>query len=303
MKWNPFNTKVGLALGGGAARGIAHIGVLKAFEEEKIEITAISGTSVGALVASYYAFGQPIHQIMSIGSTLNLSKMMNFTWKKRGFFSTDPIKLMIHRDLGDVNIEDARIPLAICTTDIETGEQIIFRHGNLANAVCASMAVPGLFVPVEIDGRTLVDGGLVENVPLSPLEKMGVGITVGVDLTHTKKYGSPKDTLDVIGNAIDIGMDLRTRDQLKKADVRVDLDLSHYSRTNNAGKAHELYMEGYRPMKEKIREVLWYKRTNALHYLIKAFLELIPFKVPEVIKEARQKLAKRLDRRLDSNAG
>ncbi|TNC79423.1 MAG: patatin [Oleiphilus sp.] len=300
MKWNPLNTKIGLALGGGAAKGIAHIGVLKAFEEEQITISAISGTSVGALVASYYAFGQPIHQIMSIGSTLNLSKMMNFTWKKRGFFSTDPIKAMIHRDLGDVNIEDANIPLAICTTDIETGEQIIFRKGNLAEAVCASMAVPGLFVPVEIDGRTLVDGGLVENVPISPLESMGAGITVAIDLTHTKRYVMPKDTLDVIGNAIDIGMDLRTREQLKKADIVVGLDLSKYSRTNNAETAHELYMEGYRPMKAQISEVLWYKRTNTLHYLAKAVLRLIPFKVPEIIKDAASRFVKRFDRMLDN---
>lgn len=301
MKWNPFNTRIGLALGGGAAKGIAHIGVLKAFEEEKIAVSYLSGTSVGALVASYYAFGKPIHEIMSIGTTLNLSKMMNFTWKKGGFFSTDPIRDMVLRDLGNVNIEDAPIPLAICTTDIETGEQIIFRTGNLAQAVCASMAVPGLFVPVQINGRTLVDGGLVENVPVSPLEKMGAGITIAIDLTHTRRYPSPKDTLDVIGNAIDIGMDLQTRAQIKKADISLALELSQYSRTNNAGRAHELYMEGYRPMKKKIREVLWYKRTNALHYLAKALLKLIPFKVPELLKERTEKIAKRFDRLINDD--
>lgn len=295
MKWNPFNRKVGLALGGGAAKGIAHIGVLKAFEEENIDIACISGTSVGALVASYYAFGKPIEQIMSIGSTLNLSKMINLTWKKRGLFSTDPIKAMVHRDLGNRRIEDANIPLAICTTDIETGEQIIFREGNLADAICASMAVPGLFVPVEIGGRTLVDGGIVENVPVSPLEKMGAGITVAVDLTHTRRYPEPKDTLDVISNAIDIGMDLRTRQQLKQADIVIPLDLSHYNRTNNAGRAHELYMEGYRPMKQQIRKVLWYRRTNLLHFLSKVVEQVLPVKIPELIKTLSRKLEQKFD--------
>lgn len=298
MKWNPFNTKIGLALGGGAAKGIAHIGVLKAFEEEQINIACISGTSVGALVAAYCAFGKQADEIMSIGAELNLSKMMNFTLRKRGLFSTDPIRDMIKRDLGDQNIEDALIPLAICATDIETGEQIIFRNGPLADAVCASMAVPGLFVPVEIHGRTLVDGGIVENVPVSPLYKMGAGISVAIDLTHTRRYPEPRDTLDVIANAIDIGMDLRTREQLKKADIVVPLELGHFNRTNNAGRVQELYMEGYRPMKKKISEVLWYKRTNALHYLAKAFLEIIPFKVPEVIRNAYLKASQRMDKLL-----
>jgi NTE family protein len=300
MKWNPFNTKIGLALGGGAAKGIAHIGVLKAFEEEAITISCISGTSSGALVASYYAFGKPISEIMSIGETLNLSKIANFTWKKRGLFSTDSILKMIHRDIGDVNIEDAKIPLAICATDIETGEQIVFRSGNLAAAVCASMAVPGLFVPVEINGRTLVDGGIVENVPVSPLEKMGAGITVAVDLSHCISYPSPKDTLDVVNNAINIGMDLRTKRQLKKADIVVKLNLIDYSRTNNSERANQLCMEGYYPMKRQIKEVLWYKRTNAWHYLVKVVLQLIPFKIPRLIKERLESAARIIDAKRSS---
>jgi NTE family protein len=288
MKLNPFNTRIGLALGGGAAKGIAHIGVLKAFEEEQIRIHCISGTSVGALVASYHAFGRPPESILSICSTLNLSRILNFTFEPGGLFSTDNIREMIHRDLGDCRIEEADIPLAICATDIETGEQMIFRKGNLADAVCASMAVPGLFVPVEVDGRILVDGGLVENVPISPLAKMGAGITVAVDLSHVSRYPKPEDTLDVISNAINIGIDFNTRKQLKKADVAVPLDLSDYSLTNNADRVDELYMEGYRPMKKKIQRVLWYKRMNLVIYLLKAVRELLPLKVPEIIKDLKR---------------
>ena len=288
MKLNPFNTRIGLALGGGAAKGIAHIGVLKAFEEEQIRIHCISGTSVGALVASYHAFGRPPESILSICSTLNLSRILNFTFERGGLFSTDNIREMIHRDLGDCRIEEADIPLAICTTDIETGEQMIFRKGNLADAVCASMAVPGLFVPVEVDGRILVDGGLVENVPISPLAKMGAGITVAVDLSYVSRYPKPEDTLDVISNAINIGIDFNTRKQLKKADVAVPLDLSDYSLTNNADRVDELYREGYRPMKKKIQRVLWYKRMNLVIYLLKAVRELLPLKVPEIIKDLKR---------------
>lgn len=288
MKLNPFNTRIGLALGGGAAKGIAHIGVLKAFEEEHIPIHCISGTSVGALVASYHAFGRPAESILSICSTLNLSKILNFTLERGGLFSTNAIRDMIHRDLGDVRIEDANIPLAICATDIETGEQLIFREGNLADVVCASMAVPGLFVPVEINGRTLVDGGLVENVPISPLAKMGAGITVAVDLSHVSRYPKPDNTFDVITNAINIGIDFNTRKQLKNADIAVPLDLSGYSLTNNADRVEELYQEGYQPMKKTIRRVLWYKRMNVVINLIKAARTLLPFKVPEIIKDLKR---------------
>lgn len=285
MKLNPFNTRIGLALGGGAAKGIAHIGALKAFEEENIPIHCISGTSAGALIASYYAFGRPAESILSICSTLNLSKIINFTFERGGLFSTDNIRSMIHRDLGDCRIEDAHIPLAICATDIETGEQLVFREGNLADAVCASMAVPGLFVPVEVGGRTLVDGGLVENVPISPLAGMGAGITVAIDLSHVSRYPKPQDTFDVITNAINIGIDFNTRKQLKNADIVVPLDLSSYSLTNNDKRVEELYMEGYHPMKEKIRRVLWYKRMNLVIYLLNAIRKLLPLKVPEIIKD------------------
>lgn len=283
MKWNPFNTRIGVALGGGAAKGLAHIGVLQAFEEEGVRIDCISGTSIGALVASYYAFGKPVADIRQIGASLHLKKMINFTFKKRGFFSTEGIRELILRDLGEVRIEDARIPLAICTTDIITGEQVVFQKGCLADAVCASVAVPGLFVPVEIGGRMLVDGGIVENVPISPLESMGAGITVAVDLNGVKRYPIPDDVMDVIGNAIDIGMDLRTRQQIREADIVLSLDLSGYNRLGNEERAGALVEEGYRPMKQTIRRLLWYKRSNLLVYLFKVVKELMPIKIPHLL--------------------
>jgi len=195
---------------------------------------------------------------------------------------------MIHRDLGDCRIEDADIPLAICATDIETGEQLIFRKGNLADAVCASMAVPGLFVPVEVDGRILVDGGLVENVPISPLKQMDAGIIVAIDLSHVSRYPKPENTFDVISNAINIGIDFNTRKQLKKADIAVPLDLGGYSLTNNSDCVDELYLEGYHPMKKKIQRLLWYKRVNIAIRLIKGAKALLPLKVPDIFKSLKR---------------
>jgi len=285
MKWNPFNTSVGLALGGGAAKGIAHIGVLKAFEEEQVKISCLSGTSIGALVAAYYAFGKSADDILKLGEQLSFKRMTSFNLiKMGGLFTTDQIRTMIHRDLGDVSIESANIPLAICTTDIISGEQVVFEKGNLADAVCASVAVPGIFVPVEVDGRTLVDGGIVENVPVSLLEDLGAGIIVGIDLNGVKKYPEPSGMIDVLSNAVDICMDLKTRDQLKCADIVVSLDLTHYSRSDNTHCIDKLVLEGYKPMKTKIRKLLWFKRANIVRYLFKVLREIIPLKIPELIK-------------------
>lgn len=282
---NPLNTKIGLALGGGAAKGIAHIGVLKAFEEENVEISYLTGTSIGALVASYYAFGKSVDEVFEVGKKLNLQKVVNFGLQKKGFFTTDSIRQMILKDLGKVNIEDSKIPLAICTTDITTGEQIVFKDGDLAQAICASVAVPGLFAPVEIAGRMLVDGGITENVPISPLEKMGAGIIVGIDLNGVKSYPKPSDLMGVIGNSIDISIDLNTRTQLKEADIVLSIDLSKYNRLDNSDRALELFNEGYFPMKRLVSKLLWYKRTNYFQYLWKLIKEFNPIKIPHIFKK------------------
>jgi len=283
MKWNPFNSKIGLALGGGAAKGIAHIGVLEALEEEDIHIAYISGTSIGALVASYYAFGKRIEEIKRIGEGLNFKTVIGLSLHKKGIFSTKSIESMILRDLGNVNIEDSNIPLAICTTDISTGEQVILRQGNLAKAVCASVAVPGIFVPIEINGRTLVDGGITENVPITPLDKMGAGITVGINLNGNQQYPPPKDMIAIMSNAIDMAIDLRTRDQLKQADITLSLNLNRYSRLDNSGQFDDLYHEGYQSAKKKLSKLLWYKKTHYFYYLKNLIKIIAPIKIPDIL--------------------
>jgi len=283
MKWNPFNHKIGLALGGGAAKGIAHIGVIKAFDEKNIKISYLSGTSIGALVASYYAFGKPVDDIRRISSGLSFTSLIGLSIPKQGIFSTNSIKDMILNDLGDVNIEDADIPLAICTSDIKTGEQVVFRKGNLADAVCASVAVPGIFIPVEINGRTLVDGGITENVPVSPLDEMGAGITVAINLNGIISYQEPKDLVAIMGNAIDIAIDLRTREQLKKADVTLSLDLGEFSRFGNADEYERLYERGYDLAQEKLSTLFWFKRARYLYFLKKLISSILPFKIPNIL--------------------
>ena len=283
MKWNLLNSSIGIALGGGGARGIAHIGVLRAFEENDIKVSYISGTSIGALVASYYAFGRSIDDISDIGEELNFTSVIGLSLQKRGLFSTRSLEKMIIRDLGDVNIEDAKIPLAICATDISTGEQVILDRGNLAKAVCASTAIPGIFIPVEIDNKILVDGGITENVPVSLLDKMGAGFTVGVSLNGHQEYSPPKDMIAIMSNAIDIAIDLRTRDQLKMADFTLSLNLNGYSRMDNSEQFDDLYAEGYRCAQESIGKLFWYRKGRIVFYLKKMFIAIVPFKIPNIL--------------------
>lgn len=293
MRWNFLNTKIGLALGGGAAKGIAHIGVLKAFEEKRIPISYLSGTSVGAIIAAYYAFDKKYEDFLKLADKLNFKNTISLTIPKKGFFSTKSIREMIIKDLGDVRIEDALIPLAICTTDIATGEQVIFHKGSLADAICASICVPGAFVPQVIDGRTLVDGGITENVPVSPLEDMGAGIIVAVDLNGVHKYQEPDDTMAIITNAMDIAIDLRTRDQIADADIILSLDLSKYNRMDNSKCIEELVNEGYHPMKERLASLFWYRHVSYIEFVKKLIIEFIPFKIPKAISRLyREKLAR-----------
>lgn len=289
MKWNIFNSSVGVALGGGGARGIAHIGVLKALEESNIEISYISGTSIGALVASYYAFGKDINDIKAIGKSLSFTSVIGFSLHKKGLFSTKSIENMILKDLGNVNIEDAHIPLAICTTDIATGKQVILRQGNLAKAVCASTAIPGVFIPISLENYTLVDGGISENVPISLLDKMGAGITLGINLNGSQSYAAPDDMITIMGNAIDIAIDLRTRDQLRKADFVISLNLEKYSRLDNSKQFDEIYNEGYLHTKQQINKLFWYKKVRIAFYLKKLYLALLPFKLPSILTWWKEK--------------
>jgi NTE family protein len=290
VKLNPFNKKIGIALGGGAAKGLAHVGVLKAVEENKIKVSCISGTSVGAIIASYYAFGKELKDIEVFSEKLRAKDVFKLTLNKKGFLSTDSVRKMLHNDIGDVKIEQARIPLAICTTDIRTGESVIFKQGSLLDAVCASVAVPGIFLPVEVQGRLLVDGGISNNLPVKVLEQMGAGITIAVDLNGVNRYPEVHNFIDIIGNAIDIAIDLRTKEQLQLADIKISLDLGDYSRLDNSHQKDMLFDVGYEVATKQISRLFWYRRLSLFYYVKKALKLLTPIKTPQIILDLKKKI-------------
>ena len=284
-----FNTTIGLALGGGAAKGVAHIGVLKALEDADIEVDYIAGTSVGAMIAALYAFKVDVETIGSLARRLTMSKVTSFKLNKTGFFSTESLRELMLEYVGDVAIEDAAIPLSIVATDINSGEEIVLTSGSVVDAVCASAAIPGIYIPVEINGRTLVDGGLVQNVPIEALQTAGAGVTIASHLNSVSHYQEISHVLDVMRNAFEIAVSQHTQDQLKEADLLISMDLSDFSLRDNTERYDELFNIGHQAATVQLTKLAWYKKTNLYFYIGRMMRELAPFKLPEFIRRALNK--------------
>jgi NTE family protein len=235
----------GIALGGGAALGAAHIGVLKAFSEYQIKPESISGTSIGAFVAAHVAFGTPIEKLEEIAIELNWLDVTAFKLSKLGLLSNERLGKIILDQLGKVNVEDALIPLRMIATDITSGMKVVLDKGPLYKAVMASTCLPGVFIPVEWDDMLLVDGVLCENVPITPLEDMGVDDIIAVDLTTNREYKRPEDIIDVLSNTFDIGLNNMIKEQLNREGIFwIRPKLSAYNKADTR-QTKKLIQEGY----------------------------------------------------------
>lgn len=222
----PNAPKLGLALGGGAMLGFSHIGLLMALEAARIPIDRLTGTSAGAIVAALHAFGVPPQRARSLLSPLTWRTVSNFSRNSLGLLSNEPLAEVLRGELGDVRIEDASIPLAIVAADIHTADTVVLRDGPLALAVQASAAIPGIYAPVNLDGRLLVDGGIVENVPVRPLREMGADIVIAATLGETLDFQPVRTLLGVLTNAFLIAVNTATRlDLTGGADVIIEPDL------------------------------------------------------------------------------
>ncbi len=175
--------KIGLALGSGAARGLAHIGVLKAFEEEGIQIDCIAGTSIGAFIGALYAAGVPVEKMEQVASQVDwrqLARLIDPILPTSGIIDGKKVSRFISELLPAKTFEQLRIPLAVTTTDIETGEALVIKKGNLHEALRAAIAFPGIFTPVRFFDRFLMDGGLCNPVPVDVVRNLGARSVIGV---------------------------------------------------------------------------------------------------------------------------
>jgi NTE family protein len=179
---DPRRKRIGLALGGGVVRGLAHVGVLSVLEEAGIPIDFISGTSAGSIVAGCYAAGMSAAQLRAYAWQFTWRRLLRPVWPVRGLVSFAGMARLLSRGLGDLAIEDLKLPLAIAATDVERGEPVYLRQGPLAQAVQASCSVPGFVAPVQLQGRWLGEGAMTDMIPVSILRRMGADYVIGVDI-------------------------------------------------------------------------------------------------------------------------
>jgi NTE family protein len=196
--------RIGLALGSGGARGFAHLGVIKVLKDEGIPIHLIAGSSMGALVGSFYGAGIDMDRLYKLSTAFKRKYFLDFTVPKMGFIAGKKVKEFIKVFTHGKNIEDLTIPLGIVATDLLTGEKVVFKNGPVADAVRASISIPGIFVPEKNNGRILVDGGVSDRVPVSVAKEMGADIVIAVDVSMVKRNAEITSIYDVIMQSIDI---------------------------------------------------------------------------------------------------
>jgi NTE family protein len=222
--------RIGVALGGGFARGIAHIGVLKVLEEENIPIDFVAGTSVGALIGAAYCSGVSVPELEEIAARVRFKHFARWTLSRYGFASNQRMIGFLNTILKVKTFEELRIPLAVTATDFSTGDGVVFHSGTLVDPVRASCAYPGMFLPVRIGGRLLVDGMLAHTVPTLPLREMGADRVLAVHLKGNWANGDagPRHLFDVIGQCFSIAQEMTCGVWKQAADLVIQPNVSNY---------------------------------------------------------------------------
>lgn len=199
------SAKVGLALGGGFARGIAHLGVLQVLEERRIPLAAITGVSSGSMMAAAYASGTPLYKLEELARRMKFKDVAGWTLSKMGLMSSARMDAFLRRLLAVHRFEEMRVPLGVVACDLKTGEPVLFSgRGDVVPAVRASCAYPGLFQPIEIGGRLLVDGGMAEDVPAPSAKKLGSARVMAVSLEMDEAPADPSNLAQVINRCFQI---------------------------------------------------------------------------------------------------
>jgi NTE family protein len=221
--------KIGLALGSGGARGFAHLGVIKVLVENGIAIDYIAGSSMGSLVACFYGTGIEMDRLYKISTAFKRKYYLDFTIPKMGFISGKRVKELIRIFTKGKRLEELMIPVSVVATDLMTGEKVVFTEGSIADAVRASISIPGVFVPEKLNGRLLVDGGVVDRVPVSVVKKMGADLVIAVDVSRVKTNAEITTIYDVIMQSLDImQMELMENRQIA-SDVMIRPPVEMYS--------------------------------------------------------------------------
>jgi NTE family protein len=283
-----MSKKIGVAFGGGGMKGWAHVGVISVLKEYGIRPDVISGCSVGAMIGAFYAFGYSVEEMARLMRAQRTSALFAFRFDGLGLLNNDALRDYLRTHLQNCTFADLPVPFYVIATDLQTGREVVIREGSLVDAILASSAMPGIFAPVERDGRLLVDGGLCNNVPVSVLVHHGARYTLAVRLhrdtrdlnehvfPHKKKPADEKNisiglwaerltrtirrtpselpnALEVIGRALDIGVGQieRWRLQAYPPDVLIEPEVTHIKTLSFSEEKEEIFLTGVKAAQEK----------------------------------------------------
>jgi NTE family protein len=252
--------KIALVLGGGSAKGFAHVGVIRVLDQEKIPIHMIVGTSVGSLIGGMYAANPDSFQLEWMAFKIDRNDILDFSivYSKMGPVQGVRLESFVEQNVKARKVEETKIPFFPIATDLNTGETVILEKGSLARAIRASSSIPGIFVPVNFDNRTLVDGGVTDNVACDIAKAKGADIIIAVNLQKDVKNYQIDSLLDIIGQSVSIMMRESSKAKLACADVIIEPDTKGIGMFDFTQKK-QLMEEGIKAARQampKIREAI-----------------------------------------------
>lgn len=249
--------KIGLALSGGAARGFAHLGVLKVLAEHEIPIDFIAGTSAGSIAGAAFAAGLSVEEIVAFGKKMSWFRMTGFSYSPKGLLSTAPLGTFIEQHFPVKNFEDLTIPFAAVACDLETGDEVVLKEtGDLALAIRASCTVPGVFAPVQYEGKWLIDGGVTSLVPTEAVRDLGAEIVIAVDVNAcgATYWGTPSTFLGVFFQSAMLLLRTTGKSQHYRADAVIIPAIAHL-RPDEIRRMDEFVKAGEEAALEQIDEI------------------------------------------------
>ncbi len=245
---------VAVALGAGAAKGFAHVGVLKVLETNRIPIDMVVGTSVGSLVGCMYAFGYSAREIQEMAMALERSDVADFTVPDNGFIKGEKLEVYVNRMVRDTPMEEFPVPFFAVATDLRTGRETVFDKGSAGAAVRASCSIPGIFQPMRIGDGIYIDGGVVSPVAVDAARRLGAGRVIAVDISGQVDGAVPESTLDTIFQAVNIMYAKIAAEQDSRADVVIRPRVGSIG-AGDFSKRHEAILEGERAAQAALPDI------------------------------------------------
>lgn len=266
--------RIGLALSGGAARGIAHIGVLKYLEERGIKPTCLAGTSAGSIVGALYCSGKNVAELKQVAESMSWKELLHFSFPKMGIIDSSHLLKKLQEHLGPISFEELDIPLIVNAVDLLSGKEIVIEKGRVAEAVQASCAIPGIFTPVKTNKRLLVDGGLLDNLPVIHLANRNLDHIIAVNVGAQRPLSrEPGNIFEILIQSFDIIRRHQDMPACEHADSLIEPDLGDiaFHDTGNPGllidrgyEAAKKILDGVNLERKRGRFTAWFdKRRKA----------------------------------------